>query len=205
MCAINPISAGPPARSWRLPQWSGRAAVAAVVALLAGCGGSSPPGVAHVSSTTTSAGGGARPVSGPRSAVAFAACMRSHGVPGFPDPGSNGHLGLGNGVDPSSAQFHAAQKDCRSLLPAGGSSFFSQGAGRLSPHKQAQLLRFARCMRAHGVPSFPDPTSQGIALSAGVDPKSPQFQAATQACRQLAPALGQGGGQTVAAGSGGGL
>jgi hypothetical protein len=74
----------------------------------------------------------------------------------------------------------------------------------MSPQKEAQLLAFARCIRAHGVPSFPDPTSQGIALPTGFDLKSPQFHAATQACRRLAPALGQGGGQT-AAGSGGGL
>jgi hypothetical protein len=72
----------------------------------------------------------------------------------------------------------------------------------VSPQRQTQLLRFARCMRTHGVPSFPDPTSRGIALSSAVDPSSPQFQSAQQACKSLLPGLGQGQ-QTVPSGSGG--
>jgi hypothetical protein len=50
-------------------------------------------------------------------------CMRSHGVPNFPDPqfqsGPNGGLGIrlnGTGVDPSSPAFQAAQKECGSIL-----------------------------------------------------------------------------------------
>lgn len=180
-------------------------AAAAAAALLAGCGGASSPGVAHASGAATSTARAAAPVTGPRSAVAFAACMRSHGVPAFPDPGSNGRTSLGSGIDPSSPQFQAAQRICKSLLPSGGSTLSTQAAGgSLSTEKQAQLLRFARCMRAHGVSNFPDPTSQGIALSPSIDPKSPQFEAATQACRKLAPALGQGQAQTVGAATGGG-
>jgi hypothetical protein len=49
---------------------------------------------------------------------------------------------------------------------------------------------FAQCMRAHGVPNFPDPSSQGGPLGpdSGVDPTSPQFQAALNGpCKSLAP------------------
>jgi hypothetical protein len=128
--------------------------------------------------------------------------MRSHGLLGFPDPSSGGRLSLGSGVDPSSRQFQAAQQICKSLLPAGGSSLHAQsGSGSLTPQKQRQLLAFARCMRTHGEPNFPDPTSQGIALSGGIDPKSAQFRAATQACSKLARSLRQGGAQTVGTGS----
>ena len=205
MHAINSLWGRPASRLRVTTRAGGALAAAGIVVLLAGCGGTSSPGVAHTGSTASSAGRAAAPVSGPKSAVAYASCMRSHGVPGFPDPGSNGRFSLGASIDLSSPQFQAAQRACQSLLPTGGSSFATQAAsGTISPEKQAQLLRFARCMRAHGVPNFPDPTSQGIALSPSVDPKSPQFQAATQACRQLFPALGQGGTQTVAAGSGGG-
>lgn len=205
MHAINSLWWRPASRLRPTTRASGALAAAGIVVLLAGCGGTSSPGVAHAGSTASSSGRAAAPVSGPKSAVAYAACMRSHGAPGFPDPGSDGRFSLGTGIDPSSPHFEAAQKACQSLLPTGGSSLSTQAAsGSISPEKQAQLLRFARCMRAHGVPTFPDPTSQGIALSASVDPKSPQFQAATQACRQLAPALGQGGAQTTAAGTGGG-
>ncbi len=57
-----------------------------------------------------------------------------------------------------------------------------------------QALKFSACMRAHGVPSFPDPTAErgGISLSLGgsVNPGSPQFRAAQQACRSLMPGGG---------------
>lgn len=176
------------------------AVVAAV--LISGCGGSSQPSVAHVSSSTAAAGPSpAPPVSGGRSGVAFAACMRSHGVPGLPDPDSSGHTGTGTGVDPSSPQFQAAAKACQSLRPAGG-MLSTQGNAAVSPQRQTQLLRFAGCMRTHGVPSFPDPTTLGIALSSAVDPSSPRFQSAQQACKSLLPGLGQGQ-QTVHSGSGG--
>jgi hypothetical protein len=49
---------------------------------------------------------------------------------------------------------------------------------------------FARCMRAHGVPDFPDPGggSGHLAPDSGIDPASAPFQAAlTGPCRSLAP------------------
>ncbi len=63
------------------------------------------------------------------SALKFSACMRSHGVPNFPDPEFShgggavrlriGHAGNGAGIDPNSSQFQAAQKACQSALPKG--------------------------------------------------------------------------------------
>src|SRR5215467_8113665 len=54
-------------------------------------------------------------------ALAYAQCMRTHGVPRFPDPDSRGifavspsELGPTNG-----AQFQHADKACRHLLPGG--------------------------------------------------------------------------------------
>jgi hypothetical protein len=52
-------------------------------------------------------------------------------------------------------------------------------------------LAFARCMRANGVPNFPDPNGQSGQLgpSSGIDPTSPAFQAALNGpCKSLAPA-----------------
>ncbi|MDP9255366.1 MAG: hypothetical protein M3Q31_02245 [Actinomycetota bacterium] len=60
------------------------------------------------------------------------------------------------------------------------------GDGKASAKHQT----FSACMRAHGVPNFPDANSNGgIAIDAnsGVDPSSPQFQAAQKACQKLAP------------------
>jgi hypothetical protein len=51
-------------------------------------------------------------------------------------------------------------------------------------------LQFFRCMRAHGVPNFPDPDSTGRIpdpATFGIDQGSPQFEAANQACRKYRP------------------
>ena len=53
--------------------------------------------------------------------VAFAECMRAHGIPKFPNPdGSEGQLGPDSGVNPGSSAFQAAVSGpCKSLAPAG--------------------------------------------------------------------------------------
>jgi hypothetical protein len=51
--------------------------------------------------------------------------------------------------------------------------------------------RYAACMRAHGVPSFPGPDSTGtitITVSTSLDPGAPAFQQAEAACQHLLPA-----------------
>jgi hypothetical protein len=68
-----------------------------------------------------------------RYSVAFAECMRAHGVPRFPDPNeSPGPLGSDTGVDPSSPAYQAAlHGPCESLAPAGwtSSGLVTQGGG----------------------------------------------------------------------------
>ncbi|HXA55452.1 MAG TPA: hypothetical protein VNV37_11330 [Solirubrobacteraceae bacterium] len=132
--------------------------------------------------------------------VAFAQCIRSHGVPDFPEPSEGKLLIKGtskNGLNPGSPQFQAAMKACRSLAPA----------QKLSPQQtaamQAQALKFSECMRSHGVPNFPDPKFEGggvrMSLHAGpggINPQSPQFQAAQKACQGDLP--GPKGGPRVA-------
>jgi len=50
-------------------------------------------------------------------------------------------------------------------------------------------VAFAECMRAHGVPTFPNPSGGGIGPDSGVNPTSPEFQAALHGpCQSLAPA-----------------
>jgi hypothetical protein len=58
---------------------------------------------------------------------------------------------------------------------------------------QQQLLAYARCMRAKGVPNFPDPSAGGGFLfqqGSGVDPSAPAFKAAQAACQKLLPSGG---------------
>jgi hypothetical protein len=141
------------------------AALAGAALSLAGCGGSSSPGVARLSSTKravgTTAAGGSSPestASPEQAGVAFAKCMRSNGVPDFPDPQAGGSLLFhpGAGMNPSSPAFRTAQAKCHKLLPGGG----PPGPGTTtnpSPQTLARFLRIARCMRQHGVYDFPDP------------------------------------------------
>jgi len=66
----------------------------------------------------------------------------------------------------------------------GGGSFAIFGA------TYAQDLKFSKCMRSHGVPNFPDQTSQGDGITfslRGMDPNPPQFQRAEETCQKLSP------------------
>jgi hypothetical protein len=66
------------------------------------------------------------------------------------------------------------------------------GSGSAGSHPKASPLAYSRCMRAHGITKFPDPGDNGeLRINAGpgtgIDPRSPQFKAAEQACKALLP------------------
>lgn len=168
-----------------------RTAALAVVALaglilLGGCGGSGSagdPGQTATASSSSPAQAGSSSGTSQSGAVAFAQCVRSHGVPGFPDP-QNGHF-LISGADQNNPNFSSAVQTCQHLLGPGGAS---NGGSNNS-----QLLAFAHCMQTHGVPKFPDPAPNGgIGLPAGVDPNSAQFQRAWRECQSNLPGNLQG-------------
>jgi hypothetical protein len=163
--------------------------------LAAACGGgSSGAKVAQVGTTGGTKGSGSSSASGSGNPTAYSACMRSHGVPNFPDPDSKGRIkitsgvsanGQKTGVDVHSPQFDRARKACDDLLPNGGRPTAAEQA-----QEQQQMLKFAQCMRSHGVPKFPDPKAGGalaLGTKAGVDPNTPAFQAAQKTCQKLAP------------------
>jgi hypothetical protein len=158
-------------------------AVTAGIALLAsGCGGSTSSGPSGSSST----GGSSKY----QKELAFSECMRSHGVPNFPDPSSNGALTVTNSgaatgsAGGSHSAMLAAEQTCRHLLPNGGQPSQAQQQRNVK-----QELKFVQCMRSHGEPNMPDPGSNGaLPAGSGVNPQSPQFQKAQQACQSLLPA-----------------
>jgi hypothetical protein len=189
-----------PNASGRSPKVSGRvrragllvAALAVLGSGLAGCGGSDGSSSTSSSAPAAAGGGGGGATNGAQ-AVKYSQCMRSHGVPGFPDP-VNGRLLLqgtkGGPVDPDSPQFQAAEKACKSLAPPG-----IGGSGQ-NTQQQNQMLKFVSCMRKNGVPDFPDPEGGKITIKGGtVDPNSPQFQAAQKTCQKLLPGGAPGGNQ----------
>lgn len=87
--------------------------------------------------------------------VKFSECMRSNGVPHFPDPDPKGEYRFG--VDVSPAVFTRAADACKALEPPGALS------SKRSPKVQSASLKFAQCIREHGVKDFPDPVN-GAAL-----------------------------------------
>lgn len=148
---------------------------AAALAMPTACdggGGSGGPGVANIAASTPSgsqSGSQLPSSSGSGDPVAYSRCMRSHGVPNYPDPGSGGQLPKTDAerLGVSSSQFQAAQQACQSQLPATDGSLDQQErqcylAGTCPPALVQQMLtvgrKFATCMRSHGVPNWPDPT-----------------------------------------------
>jgi hypothetical protein len=76
---------------------------------------------------------------------------------------------------------------CSSSSPSASSPAATAAGGNALSTGSAKLVQFAQCMRSHGLSNFPDPTAEGaFNLPAGMS-RSPQFQAADQACRSLAP------------------
>jgi hypothetical protein len=168
----------------------------------------------------------------PRQAMLqFTQCMRQHGI-NMPDPDSSGRVSVHSGTgsdgastdgsamtDPNDPKFQAAQTACQKYMPSGG-------RGNMSPQdlkaEQAKGLKFSQCMRAHGLPSFPDPQSNagggntfqkssgsggggpsgGMFINGqsftGFDPTAPEFQKAQDACISIMGVKG------APSGSGGG-
>jgi hypothetical protein len=117
--------------------------------------------------------------------------MHSHGVPDFPDPDSSGQISKEAilQLKDSASRLQAAQTACQALWPY-------QAPTQAQQRQQlADDLKFAQCMRSHGLPDFPDPTNSDgrvefvISVSRdGFDPHSPQILAKAHACEHVLPA-----------------
>jgi hypothetical protein len=165
-----------------------RARVAAVITVMAAallaaaCGGSLSP-----TGSPSSTGSGGSPNAGGSAnsqLLAFARCVRTHGVPNFPDPDRSGHFPKGVHLGVSDSVVRAGETACQSLLPA--------GFGSLTAPEQQDYLMAAACMRSHGITNFPDPTFSGggvnFPIPSSIDTKSRQFTEAAQTCTRLIPA-----------------
>jgi hypothetical protein len=129
---------------------------------IAACGSSSPPMGTTASTPVTAA-------------LKFAECMRSHGVTNFRDPTPNGGGSTIGKVDKRSPAFRIAQERCRGLQAAIAAAKPATSSG--------EQLRYAECMRRHGVTNFPDPLpGGGFSFPSTINPQSPTFQAADNAC-----------------------
>ena len=158
-----------------------------IAGVAAACGGGSSKSSSSASQGTSNA------AASQSAGVAYAQCMRSHGVSNFPDDAikTNGSgqvmYALPQGVR-NQPNFQSASQACRSKLPQGGN------AGNSAGNSQASL-NFSNCMRSHGVTNFPEPNAQGqftFTGGSGINQNSPTFQSAMQACRKDLPSGGKG-------------
>jgi hypothetical protein len=171
-----------------------RAGVLAVtvglVLLTAACGGS-PSSIGSGGSSTgsgrssTSSGSSSQAGGPPQTGqLAFARCMRAHGVADFPDSGGPTQPSPGSDLDPANPTYRAARQACHSLQPT--TYLPPAQAGR----DQALALKFADCMRAHGITKYPDPQpgagGNDLINLTGIRNllNTPQFHAAAHACRR---------------------
>lgn len=149
-------------------------ATVACAAAVAACGGSKP--------TPHKATGSSKQ-------YAAARCMRSHGVPDFPDPDSFGGNSVTQtpgsatitiaGIAFSGPAFQAAEKRCNPLGLA-------SGPPPISEHQKLTLIAFAECMRHHGLKQWADPKfppSGGIEQGGGpYNRDDPKVQSAAKIC-----------------------
>jgi hypothetical protein len=169
-------------------------ALAVLSLLAAGCGGGGSPGVASVASSAVTAGPSAEGGQA-TGLVAYASCMRSHGVPGFPDPASGGGLPKEAVVSAlqavSNSRADVSQNACKGLLPAGG-SLSGKAARPVPAQDRHDYLEAAACMRSHGFPDFPDPTfansSVQTNIPSSINQDSSRFTSAATTCTKLIPA-----------------
>jgi hypothetical protein len=174
---------------------------ASALALTACSGGSDDPHVASLGTSVTNRNAGTTttlPTGNPTVILdEWAACMRSHGDPNQADPtvdankdiditwnpavtgGYNGTYKGGQGND-GPGQY------CRTYLNAAQSAL---GGNRQPPPPSAATLeKLSQCMRANGVPDFPDSTNGTLVFNVGaggdLNPNSPTFQNAAKVCEQ---------------------
>ncbi len=178
--------------------------VLALALATAGCGGSSGAGA-----EVASAGGGrgaeaedasTTPADAEQAGLDFARCMREHGVD-MPDPkaGGDGFIMVGPSAggdrpEPGGAArlpeaFAEADEACRHHLD----DLIQEGGPPMDAEAQDRALKFARCMREHGV-DMPDPdfsSGGGVRIeigkgeAGGIDPSSETFRDAQEACGSL--------------------
>jgi hypothetical protein len=143
---------------------------------IAACGGSTNP----------SANAASNPSSPSTQVVKYADCLRTHGMPNFPDPNSNGANA------PLPAPTPGAERACAKLQPLG---MHLHGPPAPSATRLRAALVFARCMRRQGLSQFPDPLTtvpdvpnftlapgEYFPLDSSTQVQSPAFRHAAKAC-----------------------
>lgn len=158
-----------------------RSLVTLAMAALIGSGGLT---IAAHAGADPDGGGGTNPVAQVQTAK-YSECMRANGVADFPSPNAQGQVAYGGISVPKDVWVRAVDA-CKNLQPADWSD-----TGR-SPEQQDAAIKFAQCVRDHGVPDFPDPATprdpliDTTQMRGGVSARSiPELKPAQEACNDL--------------------
>lgn len=116
--------------------------------------------------------------------IKYADCMRSDGVPNFPDPLDGGFPLRTSGINVSSPAFTSASKRCAKLQPGGSHP------PQITSHQVFEMAAKARCIRKHGFPNFPDPSLSGMGmLPPNWNNEAPAAISARKACANVGIAI----------------
>lgn len=175
--------------------------LAAATAALSGCGGSKAPSIASIATTTPPAAvtradgsdGGSATASGKNATgflVEWAACMRSHGDPNQTDPAVDEHWQINITIPPTapaelSNEVHGGTAPCNQYLAAASDALKAEHPAPPPPSNDATGVKYAACMRANGVPNYPDPSNNSTDNKTnlrGIDMNGPFFIRANKLC-----------------------
>lgn len=193
-------------RSWWI------AAFAAVAAVwLSACGSSGSPHVASLGNSSANQGNNGTgstttlPHGNPTQLLdEWANCMRNNGDPGQVDPtiDANGVIHItfpSAGTGPGPATFggpNAKDNPCSGYLTAASTAL--RGGQPLERPDPAKMAKYSQCMRANGIPDFPDPQSGGglqlrVQPGSDLDPNNATFKNASKLCAKRTGVPGLGG------------
>jgi hypothetical protein len=164
-----------------------RIGVLVLLLMLAGCAAKSGGnGVATAAGTPSATTSSAPPAANGKDAqLKFSQCMREHGMTWFPDPQPGGNLQVRVPPGQDKTKMDAAMTACKKLMPNGGEP------PKVDAAALEQMRQMAKCMRANGVPNFPDPTANGEiqidGSKVGMGPGDATFDAAQKKCAKYEP------------------
>ena len=164
-----------------------RIGVLVLLLMLAGCAAKTGvDGVATANGAPTAATSSAPAAANDKaSALKFSQCMREHGMTWFPDPQAGGGLQIKIPPGTDKTKVDAAMEACKKFMPNGGQPM------KADPAALEQMRQMAKCMRANGVPNFPDPSANGEiridGSKVGMGPGDATFDAAQKKCEKYMP------------------
>jgi len=109
-------------------------------------------------------------------------------IPNQSDPTVDAHGGINITIPPGapealSNEVHGGTAPCNEYLAAASNALRAANPAPPPPSNEATGVKYAACMRANGVPNYPDPKGNQTDFNdTGVDPNSPFFQRANKLC-----------------------